>query len=297
MDKLSNIIAFTTVAETSSFAEAARRLNLATSVVSKRIKDLETYLGTQLLKRSTRHVSLTDTGYQYLEQTRRILHELAEVEEHIRFQNENPVGELKVSAPVSFGIEFLGPAICGYMAQYPDVTVTLALTDLTVDLSTGGYDIAIAIGDVPILSAITRKIAQSRRVIVASPEYLREHGTPEKPQDLIRHNCMAYSHHLDGRHWPFLVNGRKFHQSIAGSFAANNGLILKHAALSHRGITMLPSFLVANEVMNGTLDIILADYEEAPMQIQAAWLQQRLLSGRMRTFIDYMGKYFSGFGA
>lgn len=297
MDKLSNIIAFTTVAETSSFAEAARRLNLATSVVSKRIKDLETYLGTQLLKRSTRHVSLTDTGYQYLEQTRRILHELAEVEEHIRYQNENPVGELKVSAPVSFGIEFLSPAICGYMAQYPDVTVTLSLTDLTVDLSSGGYDIAIAIGDVPIMSAIMRKIAQSRRVIVASPDYLRQHGTPEKPQDLIRHNCMAYTHHLDGRHWSFVINGRKVNQPIAGSFAANNGLILKQAALAHRGIIMLPSFLVAQEIMTGKLDIILADYEDTPLPIQVAWLQQRLISARMRTFIDYMGKYFSGFAA
>lgn len=297
MDRLSNIIAFVTVAETGSFAETARRLNLANSVISKRIKDLEEFLGVRLIQRSTRSLRLTDVGYQYFDQTRRLIHELAEAEENIRYKNENPVGELKVSAPVSFGTEFLGPAISSYLEKYPDVTVKLHLTDMMVDLRGEGYDIAIATGEITDTSVIAKKLAESRRVVVASPDYLKKHGRPETPQDLATHNCLSYTHMLDGRHWPFIVNGRRHMQLVGGRFMANNGMLLREAAINGCGITTLPTFLVGKHIAGGALELLLEDYEEEPLVIRAAYVQQRLLSARTRTFIDHLSKYFSGFSA
>lgn len=295
MDKLSNIIAFSIVAETASFAAAAKRLNIAPSVVTKRIQDLEAALGVRLFQRTTRHVRLTDAGYEYLEHTRRLIDELAEVEDNLRLKNENPVGELNISAPVSFGTLFLGPALAAYMEKYKDVTLRLSLTDQMVDLAQGGVDVAIAVGEIPYTAAVTRKIADSRRVVVASPAYIAAHGAPQKPQDLISHNCMTYSHQLDGRHWPFILGGKKYAQPVAGRFTANNGMMLKEAAVEGCGIAMLPSFLAAEDIGAGRLKILLEDFEEPSLAIQAAWVQQRYMSARTRSFIDFISGYFSSF--
>lgn len=297
MDRLTNIISFVTVAETNSFAETARRLNVANSVVSKRVKDLEDYLGVKLLHRSTREVRLTDAGYQYFDQARRIIHELAETEENLRYQNENPVGDLRVSAPVSFGTQFLGPAISAYLEKYPDVSLKLSLTDQMVDLHSGLFDVAIATGDIPDDNIVVRKLANSRRVVVASPDYLKQFGTPETPQDLSRHNCMTYTHLNEGKRWGFTVNGRRHLQPVAGRMQVNNGLLLRDAAIGGCGIVLLPTFLVGAQVATGELEIILEKFEEEPMAIKAAYVRQRLLSARTRTFIDHLVTYFSGFAS
>lgn len=295
MDKLSNIIAFITVAETHSFAETGRRLNIATSVVSKRIKDLEEGLGVRLLHRSTRQVNLSEAGYRYFDHARRIVSELAEVEENIRYQNENPVGLLNVTAPVSFGTKFLGPAVSGYLDKYPDVAVKMHLTDLTGDLQSGAADIAIMIGETKDMNAITRKLAESRKVVVAAPSYIKTYGAPATPRDLIRHNCLSYTHLHDGKHWPFVIAGKNFLQPVQGRFAANNGLLLLQSAIDGCGIAMLPSFIVGDAVMAGKLQVLLEEFEEPAMRISAAWLPQRQLSARARTFIDHLSGYFSGF--
>ncbi|HYD17302.1 MAG TPA: LysR family transcriptional regulator [Patescibacteria group bacterium] len=295
MDRLGNIIAFITVAETHSFAESARRLNLANSVVSKRIKDLESYLGTRLLQRTTRHVALTDAGYQYFDHARRLIHELAEVEENLRYQNENPVGDLRVSAPVSFGTKFLGPAVAAFLEKYPDVSVRLFLGDRAADLSEEDFDLAIRIGDIGNTALVARKLAESRRVTVASPAYLKAHGRPEKPQDLGRHNCLVYSGVNEGKAWSYRVKGRRVLQPVAGRFTSDNGMLLLDAALRACGITVLPSFIVGDRVNNGELEILLEDFEEEPMLIQAVYVPQRHLSARTRKFIDHLVQYFAAF--
>lgn len=295
MDRLSNIIAFVTVAETHSFAEAARRLRIANSVVSKRVKDLEEYLGARLLQRTTRHVHLTDAGYLYFDHARRLVSELAEVEENLRYRNENPVGELKVSAPVTFGSRFLGPAIAGFLDKYPDVAVRLFLGDRSADMIEDGFDVAIRIGQVENASLITRKIAESRRVTVASPAYLARQGRPQTPQDLVRHNCIAYSGLNDGRWWPFMVGGKRHRQPVAGRLISDNGALLAEAAAEGSGIALLPTFIVGPLVNAGKLEIILEEFEEEPLVIQLVYAQQRHLSARMRKFIDHMAEYFAGF--
>jgi DNA-binding transcriptional LysR family regulator len=295
MDRLSNIIAFVTVAETHNFAEAAKRLNIANSVVSKRIKDLEAYLGTRLLQRTTRHVQLTDAGYLYFDHARRLVSELAEVEENLRYRNENPVGELKVSAPVTFGAKFLGPAVAGFLRAYPDVTVRLFLGDRNAEMVEEGFDLAIRIGKIENAALIVRKLAESRRVAVASPAYLAQHGRPETPQDLARHNCISYSGLNEGRWWPFLVNGKKHRQPVAGRLVSDNGALLAEAAADGAGIALLPTFIVGPLVNAGKLDILLETFEEEPLTIQIAYMQQRHLSARARKFIDHLARHFAGF--
>jgi DNA-binding transcriptional LysR family regulator len=294
MDKLSHIQAFIEISETLSFAEAARRLNLAPSVISKRIADLEDHLRVKLLNRSTRKVQLTDAGFAYADQMRRVLSDLSDAEESLRYAHDNPVGLLRLSAPVSFGQRFLGAAIAGYIAQYPDVRIDLHLTDLMVDVNSGAYDLAIGIGDMPQDNLITRKIAESRRVVVATPQYFSKHGLPQKPQDLLHHNCLSYAHLFEGKRWPFRVNGKTYLQPVQGNLTTNNGMLMLDAVLAGCGVTLLPTFITGTHVLDGRLKIALEDFEDEPMRISAAYPPQRNLSARTRTFIDYLVKYFSG---
>jgi len=297
MDRLANMIAFVTVAETGSFAEAASRLHIANSVVSKRIKDLEGYLGTLLLQRTTRHINLTEAGYAYVEHARKFLDELAEVEENLRYRNENPVGELKISAPLSFGNKFLGPAIADFLDKYPDVTVKLIVNDRAVDIAAEGFDLAIRIGVLEDQSMITRKLAQSRRIVVASPAYLEKHGRPKTPEDLSQHNCLSFSGLHDGRAWPFQRDGKEFQQRVGGRFIADSGTLLCEAAVRGCGITILPTFIVGEHIASGELEPLLEEFEASPLAIQAVYQHKRHLSAKTRKLIDHLVQYFSGFRA
>lgn len=296
MDRLSNILAFITVAETKSFGETARRLGLANSVVSKRIKDLEDYLGVQLFTRSTRSVALTESGYRYFDRARHLVDELAEVEEQLRFQNENPVGEIRFSAPMTFSNMFLGPAISSFLEKYQDVSVRMLISDHPLSFPDDAVDLAIFIGNPKEQSLMAKKIAETRRIVAASPAYLEKHGRPQTPEDLKRHNCMSYTHAGEGRAWPFRKQGREFWQQVGGRFVCDSGTLLCEAAVQGCGITMLPTFIAGKYVMNGELEILLEDYEQEPMAIQAVYPPQRHLSARVRKFIDHLAQYFAGFG-
>lgn len=295
MDRLANMIAFVTVAETGSFSETAARLNLANSVISKRIKDLEGYLGTQLLERTTRHLNLTEAGYIYVEHARKFIDELAEVEENLRFSNENPVGDIKISAPLSFGNRFLGPAVSSFLEKYPDVTVRLFVNDRIVDMAEEMFDLAIRIGPLKDSSLIARKLAQSRRVVVASPNYLKKNGRPEKPEDLSRHNCLSYSGVAEGKSWPFKKDGKEFWQHVGGRLISDSGGLLCEAAVHGCGITLLPSFIVGPHIISGDLEILLEDIEDDPLAIQAVYQHKRHLSAKTRKLIDHLVEYFSAF--
>jgi DNA-binding transcriptional LysR family regulator len=296
MDRLANMIAFVTVAETGSFNEAASRLNLANSVVSKRIKDLEGYLGTTLLQRTTRSINLTEAGYAYAEHARKFLGDLAEVEENLRYRNENPVGDIKLSAPLSFGNKFLGPAIASFLEKYPDVTIKLIVNDRTVDMAEEGVDLAIRIGTLEDSSLITRKLAQSRRVVVASPDYLAKYGRPKTPEDLVRHNCMSFSGLHDGKSWPFYRDGKEYWQRVGGRFMSDSGLLLCDAAVSGCGIAILPTFIVGPHIVTGALEPLLEDFEGPPLAIQVVYQHKRHLSAKTRKLIDHLVAYFADFG-
>jgi DNA-binding transcriptional LysR family regulator len=292
MDKIANMQAFAVVGTTGSFAEAARRLGLANSVVSKRIKDLEDFLGVQLFLRTTRKVSLTEAGYQYLEYVRRILDEMDEVEAAIRYQTQKPVGTIKMSAPLSFGLRTLAPAIAGYLAQYPEVEIKTYLSDRRVDLVEEGFDLAIRIGKLDDLSLIARKLCSGRRVACASPAYFKKHGTPKTPADLKDHNCLSYINLADGKAWPFMVDGKRVMQPVSGNFLSDNGDLLCQTALAGGGITLLPTFIIGEALQNKDLKIVLEEFEESDFDIYAVYQHTRHLSVRIRTLIDHLSQVF-----
>lgn len=298
MDKLSNIIAFSTVADTLSFAEAAKRLAIAPSVVSKRIKDLEAHLGATLLNRSTRHVSLTDAGYRYAEHNRRLLGELAELEDSLRQGNARPVGHVTLSAPMSFTHAFMGPLLSGFLSQHPDVTVDVLISDDPLGFARPDCDLGIFIGTPQADTLVMRKIAYTRRVVVGSPDYFATHGKPQTPADLIAHNCLKYAHEQGRGHastaWPFTVNGRDIWQPVMGRMMTDSGALLARAARDGCGLAFLPTFIVAGDVMDGRLDIALEEFERPPLPISVVWPHQRHMPARLRALIDHIVAHFQG---
>lgn len=293
MNKLANMLAFRAVGEAGSFAIASRKLNLSNSVISKRVKDLEDFLGTQLFTRTTRKVTLTETGYSYLEYVRKFTDELEEVEARIRYKMDRPVGEIKLAAPLSFGMQYLGPAITSYLEKYPDVTIKTYLSDQRVDLMENGYDLTIRTGPLEDSSLIAKKLVSSRRVVCASPSYFKDKGKPKTPEDLKKHNCMSYLNMADGKAWPFMIDKQRKWQSVSGHFLSDNGDLLHEAALSGYGITLLPTFIIDKSLQNGLLDTALEAYQEDDFHIYAVYQHTRHLSTKIRTLIDHLSTRFS----
>ncbi len=288
MDKFANMQAFQFVAQTGSFAEAARKLNLANSVVSKRIKDLEDFLGAQLFLRTTRQVTLTETGHSYLDYVQRVMDELEEVESGIRYQTQKPVGTIKLTAPMSFGLQALAPALTSYLEKHPDVAIKTYLSDRRVDLVTEGYDLAIRIGTLEDTSLVAKKLGHSRRIVCATPSYFKKHGKPEKPSDLKRYNCLSYINLAEGKAWPFWEKDKKMWQPVSGNFMSDNGDLLYQAALSGCGITMLPAFIISDAIKQKNLVPVLEEFEDKNFDIYAVYQQTRHLSTKIRTLIDHL---------
>ncbi len=292
MDKLANMQAFAAVGHTGSFAEAARRLNLANSVVSKRVKDLEGYLQTQLLVRTTRKVSLTDNGYSYLEYVRKFLDELEEVETRLRHHTEKPIGNIRLNAPISFGMQYLGPALSSYLDKYPEVEIKTYLSDRQVSIVDEGYDLSIRTGPLKSSSLIAKKLVDCRRVVCASPAYFEQHGKPQTPKELKEHNCLNYLNLADGKAWPFMVDGKKTWQPVSGRFSVDNGDLLHEAALAGCGVTLLPTFIVGDSLKDGKLETALDKFEETDFGIYAVYQHTRHLSTKVRTLIDHLSTCF-----
>jgi DNA-binding transcriptional LysR family regulator len=287
MDKLANMQAFAAVGQSGSFSAAARKLHLANSVVSKRVKDLEDYLGVQLFLRTTRKVSLTENGYSYLEYVQQFLDEMNEVENRLRFKTENPSGKIRLAAPLSFGIQYLGPALASFLDKYPDVSVQTFLSDRRVDLVQEGYDLALRVGALEDSSLIARKLSSCRRVVCASPDYFEKHDRPQTPKDLKEHNCMSYLNVADGKAWPFVTDGKKHWQSVSGRFSSDNGELLYEAALEGCGVVQLPTFISGEALKKGRLVSVLEQYEEPDFHIYAVYQHTRHLSVKIRTLIDH----------
>ena len=292
MDKLANMQAFAAVAQTGSFAEASRKLGLANSVISKRVKDLEHFLGAPLFVRTTRKVNLTETGYSYLEYVRKTLDEMEEVESQIRDKMDNPKGLIRLAAPLSFGVKFLGPALASYLEKYPGVSIKTYLSDRQVDLIEEGYDLAIRVGNLEDSSLIAKKLLSCRRVVCATPAYLDANGRPQKPEDLKDHNCLSYLGVEEGKSWPFMVNGKEYWQSVSGQFQADNGDLLHKATLRGCGVTMQPTFILGDSIQSGKLEVVLEDYEGDPLNVYAIYQHTRNLSSKVRTLIDHISEDF-----
>jgi DNA-binding transcriptional LysR family regulator len=288
---------FVQAIEAGSFSGAAKRLGIAKSIVSRRISSLEARLGTSLFSRSTRRLSLTETGLAYAERARRILSDVAEADDVARSLQGELNGKLRVAAPMSFGWRHLSPAVVEFLVAHSNLEIDLDLNDRQIDLVSEGYDLAIRIGKLPDSSLIARALAPCRHVVCASPAYLAARGLPRTPSDLAlqKHDCLVYSNRPVSEQWRFRVDDEwKEAPVMARRLRVNNGDVLLEAAVAGLGLVVLPTFLVGEAVVTGALTVVLGGYEFFDPSIHAIWPPNRQLSAKVRVFVDFLTKRFGG---
>lgn len=289
MDRLNEMEAFVRVVDLGGFTDAARKMGLSKSAVSKHVASLEDRLGARLLNRTTRRVSPTDIGLAFYDRAIRVLAEAREADAMVSAMQDAPRGELRVSAPVSFGTRVLAPAVASFLRAYPDIGVHMVLDDRFVELVAEGYDLAIRVGELPDSSLRARKLAEADLHVVASPVYLAEHGTPGSLAELADHNLLHYSNLSSGNFWRLQGPGGQERQVRAvGRLTVNNGDALRTAAEQGLGIAMLPSFILGDAVETGTLVELLPEAKRPPMGVFAVYPQGRFPQPKLRVFIDHL---------
>ncbi|MEM7171303.1 MAG: LysR family transcriptional regulator [Pseudomonadota bacterium] len=294
MDQFLAMKVFVAVVDEESFGAAAKKLNLSRTAVSKNVMDLEAHLKARLMNRTTRRQSLTGTGYAYYQRAKFILNEIEEADAEATNQSRTPHGLLRVNAPMSFGILRIAPYLKAYLDRYPGVDIELTLNDRVVDLVDEGYDLAIRIGVLADSSLIARRIASSELLVCAAPAYLETQGIPEWPSDLAAHQCLTYSYLDRPDRWRFSRGSEDLTVRITPRLISNNGDALLTAAASSLGIILQPSFIVEAALEDGRLQRILAEFDAGELGIYAVYPSNRLISARVRTFIDYLRGCFAG---
>ncbi|MBL8497852.1 LysR family transcriptional regulator [Nitrosomonas sp. JL21] len=295
MDRFENMNAFVRVVEAGGISAAADRMNIAKSVISRRLKELEQHLGVELFHRTTRQMNLTDSGRAFYQQAARILADILEAE-HATSQFHGALkGNLKVALPLSFGLMHLGPAINEFLQANPDIAFDLDFNDRQVDLLAEGFDLAIRIASLPDSSLIARRLAPIQTVLCASPAYLERMGTPQSPDELIHHRCLVYNLISNLENWNiFDATGQLIKTRITPYLKASNGEFLRDAAADGQGIVLLPTFIVYRDIESGALLPLLTSYRYSPLAAYAIYPQTRHLSQRVRAFVEFLVKRFEG---
>ena len=288
MDTLEAMRVFVAVAERNGFSAAAEALELSTASVTRMIAALERRLHTRLLNRTTRRVSLTSAGATYYQRCVQLLADLDDIESAIGAQALRPSGLLRINAPVSYGIARLGPLLADFNARHPQVSLELSLSDRVVDMVEEGFDVALRITRQPSPNLIARQLAAVRMVLCAAPAYLAKAGTPRLPADLAGHQCLGYSYWASGDEWPLHGADGENHVRISGCLRANNGDVLREAALAGMGIILQPHFLLEADLASGRLQRLLPGYEAPPIGLYAVYTSRSHLAPKVRSFIDYM---------
>ncbi|MCE0464087.1 LysR family transcriptional regulator [Pseudomonas uvaldensis] len=281
---------FAQVMESGSFTAAADKLGLSKQFVSRKLMELEQRLGVRLLNRSTRRLDVTPLGQRYYEAALRLLSEIEQVEQGISGQTSEPRGTLRVSAPLSFAVAHLGSLLPLFLQRYRDVSVEVDLSDRSVDLLGEGYDLALRIGVLEDSTLIARRIASIERIFCASPAYLAKHGHPTRPEDLGGHDCLPYGH---GRQvqWRFAGGGKPLVLEVGGRMRANNGELLRDAAIAGMGITYLPTFILGDALKEGRLVQVLEGFETAPLTLSAVYPQHRQSSRPVQALIEFLREH------
>ncbi|MEX0760204.1 MAG: LysR family transcriptional regulator [Tistlia sp.] len=304
-DHLAAMAVFAQVVEAGSFSQAGRQLVLSKSAVSKAVARLEDHLGTRLINRTTRKLSLTEAGRSFYEGCRRMLGEAEAAERAVTHLTDAPRGVLKVNAPMSFGVLQLSPGLGEFMTRHPELEIDLTLEDRRVDLVEEGYDVAIRIGVMPDSSLVARRLGPNPRVICAAPSYLERRGKPTRPEALSAHDCLLYHYQTSGDAWRLRARSpgageggerpeRETAVRVRGRLKVNNGDSLREAALAGLGIAHLPVFIVRPDLEAGRLVPLLEDYEEvADGGVYAVYPASRNLSPKVRVFIDFLTERFA----
>lgn len=293
MDKFDSMRAFTQVVAAGGFAAAARQMGLSRSAVNKLVIALENELGVQLLHRSTRVVTPTETGRAFYERCVDILASLDDAECSIAQLQKHPQGRLRLNAPMSFGTMHLAPALADFLTHYPDLQVQLTLSDRFIDPIEEGFDVTIRIAQPQEnASLIVHPLTSVQRVLCAAPAYLQAHGTPQHPEDLRYHSCLHYGQLAIATQWTLLGPQGECLIPVNGVLCSNNGEVLKDAAVRGLGITLLPTFIVAQAVQQGTLDIVLPAYQGSELSISVIYPVNRHLSTKVQLLVEFLQERF-----
>ena len=294
MDRLMSMTVFAAVARLGTFAAAAEELDISNAMCSKFIRDLEDNLGARLLNRTTRQLSLTEVGSAYHKKVIDILIEMEEAEQCVHDLQNNPVGILRIMSLPSFGSFHIARAIKGYKKQYPEVTIELNLSDDFNNLVDRGIDIAFRVGELEDSSVVALKISSSRLIVCASPEYLKENGTPQTPGELNDHVCMSLSNNIVfSPQWKFDIDGVDTMNEIKSNYLRSNiADSLRVAAINGSGLIQLPSYIIGLDIQSGRLKPVLEKYEPKPLPINLIYAHRKHMSVKIRSFVDYMQDYF-----
>lgn len=294
MDKLASLSAFVAVADKGSFAEAARELGLSRSQVNRQVVQMEDQLGVQLFNRTTRSVSLTPGGDNFYKRVRPLLIDLREAEMAVQSEHDEPQGEIRINAPLSFGVRHLSPALTEFMKLYPKISVQLILSDQFVDPVAEGFDVTMRIAsrrDNP--SLIEHEIIEARRVICAAPGFLHAHGVPAVPDDLANQPCLHYGNLPTGGIWRLTKNDNSYDVRVQGALCSNNADVLNDAAVAGLGIALLPVFIAGDDLKAGRLVAVLPEYQAPKIYLSLVYPPNRHLSSRIRLFVKFIQDWFA----
>jgi DNA-binding transcriptional LysR family regulator len=286
MDRIDAMQAFAAVADLRGFAPAARKLGLSPSGVTRLVAALEERLGARLLQRTTRSVALTDVGARYLERIKRILADVEEAEGSVRDERTRPSGRLVVSAPIGFGRLHVSPVMSAYLKRYSEVSGELRLSDRMINLVEDGVDLAVRIGHLADSSLVARQVGEMRRIVVASSAYLKAHGEPKTPEAIASHATIQFGATAAPPDWRFVVDGKEIRVTPTPRFITNSADAAIQYAAQGGGLTRVMFYQAAEAIKARRLRIVLAKFEPPPLPIHIVYPTSRLLSAKVRTFID-----------
>ena len=295
MDRLRAYEVFVAVVAKGSFTRAAETLDTSPANVTRYVNELEAHLATRLLNRSSRRLSLTEAGEALVERARGILDEVAETEAIASSAALSPRGRLRINAPLSFGILHLAPLWPRFLARYPEIELDVDLIDRVVDLVGEGYDLAVRISRVGSQALVGRKLAASRNIVCASPDYIARRGAPEVPADLLGHDCVGYSGAATADEWHLIDGAGRTHAvKVPCVMHSNNGDTVRAAALAGLGIIWQPTFLIGDDLRQGRLVPLLPGHRMPDIDVLAVYPSRRHLSAKVRVMVDFLAEAFRG---
>ncbi|QNN57601.1 LysR family transcriptional regulator [Diaphorobacter ruginosibacter] len=299
MDRLKQLESFVAIATRGSLTAAAKVEGVAPAIMGRRLDALEERLGVKLLVRTTRKLSLTHEGIAFLEDCQRLLSDLASVEASVSAGGVKATGHLRITAPAGFGRRHVAPLLPRYREMHPDVTISLNLSDRVVDLTGEGYDCAVRVGDLPDSSLVSVRVADNRRLCVATPEYLRRRGTPQHPSELVQHDCLTLSSEASQtRGWAFRIphedgSSEVVHFKPGGPLDCSDGQVLHDWCLGGWGIAWRSTWEVEAEIEAGRLLPVLEDFAAPPNGIFVVFPQRKHMPLRVRLWIEYLKQQYA----
>jgi DNA-binding transcriptional LysR family regulator len=292
MDRLNAMRVFVTVVDQRSLSAAATRLEVSLPTVSRVLATLERELGVRLIARTTRGLTETDPGRLYYLRCRQILDEIRETEAAVLSHAKAPAGELRVTAPVTFGRHHVAPSVAEFLERYPKISCYLSLSDHCESLPERRFDVAIRVAELRDKSLAARRLGFIQRAVVGSKEYFAQHSPPQHPRDLARHNCMHFTHYLRSDEWQFIEGGQPLSVRVRGRMRANNQEALVDAVLAGAGLAIMPTWLIQSYVESGRMERVLSEFEASRTPVHAVFPTQGAPPNKVRTFVDFLAQHY-----